>query len=562
MTLTFEAYQGELVNLLLAEEEHKALNEYAKKLPSIQLPHRARYDLEMLAMGALSPLKGFMGQSDYEHVLADMHLEDGTLFPMPITLTVSSDMPLHLDTDIALRTRRNYLIAVMTIEEIYHWNHDDYIHEILGDHYNKHPLLGEIQQWGDICIAGRLRVLQLPPHYDFPNLRLTPGQVRQQLADKQRKNVIAFQTRNPMNRAQEAMLQQAMQQFQASLLLQPIVGRTLPDDVDHYTRVRANTLLIENYFDTQQVDVALLPLSMRMAGQREALLQAIIARNYGATYIPIGLNHASVQTNGDDTYLAQKRVQEYEDEIGIKTLPYQEWVYLPEDDVYVDSSTIADNKQRIRLSTRAMRQGYLNKGKKAPEWFVRAEVANILAETYPPKQQRGICIWFTGLSGSGKSTTASILSAMLRAYGRQATLLDGDIVRTNLSKGLGFSKEDRDTNVRRIGFVAAEIVRHGGVVICATISPYQETRNAVRQIVGEGFIEVFVDTPLEVCESRDTKGLYAKARRGQIKGFTGIDDPYESPQSPEIYLSTTSVNPQENATIVLHFLKQQGFISQ
>lgn len=552
-------YHGQLVNLIIPAEERDSLNAYAKDLPSVRLSERTLYDLEMLAIGAFSPLSSFMTQADYQAVLSEMRLQDGTLFPMPITLPVSSDAPLHLDTDIALRTRRNYLIAIMTVEAIYEWDKEAYIQAIIGTNDKRHPLLSEIQQWGDLNITGRLQVLQLPPHYDFPELRLSPQQVRAQLAQKKRKNVIAFQTRNPMNRAQEAMLKQAMQDMDASLLLQPIVGLTLPDDVDHYTRVRANTSLVNRYFDKAQVDSVLLPLAMRMAGEREALLQAIIARNYGASHIPIGPDHATIQAD-EASYAAKTLVEAYHDEIAVQVLPYQEWVYLPEFDDYQDAADVPASQESIRLSSKIMREGYLDKGQTVPAWFVRPEVADILAQAYPPKHQRGLCIWFTGLSGSGKSTTASILSAMLRAYGRQITLLDGDIVRTNLSKGLGFSKADRDTNIRRIGFVAAEIVRHGGIAICAAISPYQSTRDDVRRQVGEGFIEVFVDTPLAVCEARDTKGLYAKARRGQIKGFTGVDDPYEVPSNPEIHLQTTEVTADKNAQTVLNYLKGQDFI--
>lgn len=557
MTLT--PYKGRLVDLLVSDDEYEELNNYAKDLPAIRLSERAIDDLELLTVGALSPLQGFMGKQDYDSVLHDMRLSDGTIFPLPITLSVSSDAPISLDTDIALRTRRNYLLAVMTVEEIFSWDIEAYAQLVLGTTDNRHPLVSELYRWGSLNIAGRLRVLRLPPQYDFPELRLSPAQVRQNLQQQQSPNVIAFQTRNPMNRAHEAMVKQAMDDFEATLLIQPIVGVTTHQEIDHYTRVRANTTLLENYLPRDSVHLSLLPLALRMAGPREALLQTIIARNYGATHIPIGRHHADY-ADVHPPYAAYQLVKQHESELGIHVLPYKEWVYLPEDDRYDDIRNLHDGQQTIHLSSAAMRRGYLDKGKKLPEWFVRPEVADILAQAYPPKHQRGICIWFTGLSGAGKSTTASILSAMLRAHGRQVTLLDGDIVRTNLSRGLGFSKEDRDTNVRRIGFVAAEIVRHGGVAICAAISPYSATRADVRSMVGDGFVEVFVDTPLEVCEARDTKGLYAKARRGQIKGFTGVDDPYEAPQHPEIHLKTTTVSADANAQIVLQYLIEQQFI--
>ena len=556
MTLT--PYKGSLVDLRVSVDKYEALNNFAKDLPAIRLSERATHDLELLAIGAFSPLHGFMGQADYESVLETMRLSDGTLFPMPITLPVDADAPISLDTQITLRTRRNSLLAIMTVEEIYEWDIESYAQNVLGTTDTRHPLVSELYRWGRLNIAGQLQVLRLPPQYDFPELRLTPAEVRHKL--RHQKYVVGFQSRNPMNRAHEAMLKHASEDLDASLLLQPIIGLTNPNDIDHYTRVRAYTTLLDDHLPQDKTLISLLPLALRWSGEREALWQAIIARNYGVTHLPIGRNHANPFPDSDTDYNARDLVKTHESELGVKVLPYREWVYLPEDDRYADSADLAEHQQSIQLSSKAMRRGYLDKGKKLPAWFVRPEVADILAQAYPPKHERGICIWFTGLSGAGKSTTASILSAKLRAHGRQVTLLDGDIVRTNLSRGLGFSKADRDTNVRRIGFVASEIVRHGGVAICAAVSPYRATRADVRSMVGEGFIEVFVDTPLEVCEARDSKGLYAKARRGQIKGFTGIDDPYEAPDNADIHLKTTTVSPDMNAQYVLDYLIEQAFI--
>jgi len=556
MTLT--PYKDTLIDLRVSGDEYDSLNAYAKDLPAIRLSERAIHDFELLATGALSPLTQFMGKADYESVLGEMRLSDGTLFPLPITLAVDSDAPISLDTDIALRTKRNYLLAVMRVEEIYAWDIATHARQIF--HSVEHPMVSDLYRQGNLHIAGQVRVLRLPPRYDFPELRLSPAEVRERLRSIGHKNVLAFQSRNPMNRAQEAMLRRALDDLDASLLLQAIVGMSSPYDVDHYTRVRSYTTLLENYLPKETTLLSLLPLSVRLAGGREALLQAIIARNYGATHLPIGRDHASPGGDFYPPYDGHDLLKQHQDEIGIEVLPDREWVYLPDDDRYEDSQTLDDSQQRIHLSSVAMKRGYLDKGKKVPEWFVRSEVADILAEAYPPKHQRGVCIWFTGLSGAGKSTTASIVAAMLRAHGRQVTLLDGDIVRQNLSRGLGFSKADRDTNVRRIGFVASEIVRHGGVAICAAISPYQTTRADVRHMVGDGFVEVFVDTPLEVCEARDTKGLYAKARRGQIKGFTGVDDPYEVPDTPDVHLRTTTTTVENNAHQVLNYLIEHEFI--
>jgi len=312
--------------------------------------------------------------------------------------------------------------------------------------------------------------------------------------------------------------------------------------------------------------LALLPLAMRMAGPREALWHALIRRNHGANHFIVGRDHAGPGKDSTGKpfygpYDAQELVAKYSEELGVKMIPFSELTYLPDEDRYEEVSKIPAGAKTASISGTQVRDDYLNKGKQLPGWFTRPEVASILAETYPPRHRQGACIWFTGLSGAGKSTTAEILTLLMLQYGRQVTVLDGDVVRTHLSKGLGFSKEDRDTNILRIGYVASEIVRHGGIAICAAVSPYRATRNAVRSMVGDGhFIEVFVDTPLEVCEQRDVKGMYAKARRGEIKEFTGISDPYEAPINPEITLDTVNKTPEENAHIILDYLIEQGFV--
>jgi sulfate adenylyltransferase len=307
---------------------------------------------------------------------------------------------------------------------------------------------------------------------------------------------------------------------------------------------------------------------MRLAGPREALWHALIRRNYGANHLIVGRDHAGPGQDSQGNpfygpYEAQEMVAEYEDELGVKMVPFQMLVYLPDEDRYEEISKIPDGAKTSNISGTEVREQYLNNGRELPDWFTRPEVAQILADSYPPRYKQGVCVWFTGLSGAGKSTIASVLTVMLQEHGKQVTVLDGDVVRTHLSRGLGFSKEDRDTNIRRIGFVASEIVRHGGVAICAAVSPYRATRNDVRNMVGEThYVEVFVDTPLDVCEQRDVKGLYAKARRGEISGFTGIDDPYEAPQYPEIRLDTVNLSPEANAQIILKHLMDSGFIQE
>jgi sulfate adenylyltransferase len=349
-------------------------------------------------------------------------------------------------------------------------------------------------------------------------------------------------------------------------LLHPVVGLTKPGDIDHYTRVRTYRVLAERYYDSRRMLLALLPLAMRMAGPREALWHAIIRRNFGANHLIVGRDHASPGRDSQDRpfygpYDAQELLATHAEEIGVRPLPFSELVYLPEEDRYEESARVAPGRQTASLSGTQVREQYLQKGLTLPSWFTRPEIAAVLAEAHPPRHRQGFCLWFTGLSGAGKSTTADILSSMLLEHGRQVTVLDGDVVRTHLSKGLGFSAEDRDTNIRRIGFVASEVVRHGGGVICAAVSPYRATRNECRAMVGvERFIEVYVNTPLEVCEGRDAKGMYALARVGKIKNFTGIDDPYEPPHDPEIVIETVHCTAEENAARILAHLITQGFV--
>jgi sulfate adenylyltransferase len=378
-------------------------------------------------------------------------------------------------------------------------------------------------------------------------------------------NVVAFQTRNPLHRIHEELTKRAAARVGGSLLIHPVVGMTKPGDVDHYTRVRIYRSLVDKYYAPDKTMLSLLPLAMRMAGPREALLHAIIRRNHGANHFIVGRDHAGP---GKDSagkpfygpYDAQEMLQKHEAELGVKMVPFEELVYLPDRQEYVEAKDVPEGAKVLNISGTQVRDDYLAKGKLLPEWFTRPETAQILAQMYPPRHQQGFCIWFTGLSGAGKTATAQVLTELLLEHGKQLTMLDGDVIRTHLSKGLGFSKEDRDTNILRIGFVAGEIVRHGGVVVCAAISPYRAARNEARQMAGENFIMVYMDTPIEVCEQRDTKGLYAKARRGELKGFTGVDDPYEPPISPEITLQGMGVTPEENARKIIAYLKQQGYL--
>jgi sulfate adenylyltransferase len=562
-----EPYGGALTDLFVLEEESAELRARAGGLPHVRLSPRGVCDLELLASGGFSPLERFMRRADYESVVETMRLANGLLFPIPITLPLDEGARVSLDAEVALTDQYNDLLAVMRVEEVYEWNRDREARAVCGTQDVRHPLVAEMRAWGTSYVSGALRVLALPRHDDFKRLRLTPAEVRGRLMLLGRTNVVAFQTRNPLHRVHEELTVRAAASVEGTLLLHPSVGMTKPGDIDHYTRVRTYQALMSRRYDTSRALLALLPLAMRMAGPREALWHALIRRNFGANHFIVGRDHASpgVDSNGEPfygAYEARELLEEHGAEIGITPIPFSELVYMPDEDRYEEPSRVPRGAKTLSVSGTELREEYLRKGRAVPEWFMRPEVSAILAQAYPPAHRQGFCVWLTGLSGAGKSTTASILAVRLLEHGRAATMLDGDVVRANLSKGLGFSRDDRDTNVRRIGYVASEIVRHGGVVICAAVSPYSATRDECRAMVGsERFFEVYADAPLAVCEARDPKGLYALARAGELKGLTGVDDPYEPPPSPELKIDTGGARTaEENVDLIISLLAERGFI--
>ncbi len=554
-------YGEKLKNIVDEDDEKPELISRANSLPSIQLSNRSLCDLELLAVGGFSPLDRFMGKADYDRVVEEMRLASGAFFSIPITLPIDEDTPLRLGKEVTLRDNKNNVVAIMQIEEAFTWNPMREARYVCGTTDARHPLVAEMETWGKIYISGRLRVINLPRSYDFAELRHTPAQIRDLLAEMNYKNVVAFQTRNPLHRIHEELTKRAMDEIEGALLLHPVVGLTKSGDVDHYTRVRIYKTLIKNYYDPARSVLSLLPLAMRMAGPREAVWHSIIRRNYGATHFIVGRDHAGPGKDSSGKpfygpYDAQDLLLKHSQEIGVKMIPFKALSYLADKDCYVEETEVPLGAKVFSISGTQVRNEYLANGKALPAWFTRPETAAILAKMSPPRHKRGFCVWFTGLSGAGKTTTTQAFTSLLMEQGRQVTVLDGATIRTHISKGLGFTKEDRDINIRRIGYVAAEIVRHNGIVISAAISPYRATRNDCRRIIGENFIEVFVDTPLDVCIERDNKGFYSQSQRGDLKGFTGIDDPYEPPLSPEIVLDTINHTPEENARFIAdHLIK-------
>ena len=560
---------GSLVNLLVDDERAAILKDIVLNLPDITLNDRQLCDLELLANGAFSPLTGFMTRSDYESVLDRMRLQNDSLWPIPICFDVSELQAHNLEAgqSVALRDPEGFLLAVMHVEDIWKINPEKEAARVYGTKDKAHPGPNYLlTRAGRYYLGGRLEVLSLPLHFDFKKLRLTPAEVRAVFKKLGWKRMAGFLTRNPIHRPQFEMTINAMRQARANLLLLPIAGMTQPGDFDHYTRVRCYRHVVRHYPPDTHL-LSLLPLAMRMSGPREALLHAIVSKNYGCTHFIAGRNHASPgpDSNGQPYYQsdeAVKLVESFSEEIGLTSIPFSEMVYLPFEDEYRNADQVPEGTQFISLSGSDIRDR-IRSGRRIPEWATFPEVVDEMQKAYPPPRHQGFVVFFSGLSGAGKSTIAKILYARFLEIGdRPVTLLDGDIVRQNLSNELSFSKEHRDINVRRIAFVASEITKNRGIAICAPIAPYAATRREIREIIEQygGFTEVHVSTPIEVCEKRDRKGMYAKARAGLIKGFTGVDDPYEIPESAEVRIDTTNIAPDEAAQEIMLHLQQKGFI--
>ena len=560
---------GELCELILSESLRFKMQEESLHYPSLTLNDRQLCDLEMLLNGAYSPLRGFLSKEDYNSVLKNMRLANGIIWPIPITLDISEDFSKTLDVGgkVVLRDQEGVGLAILTVSDKWKPNLEKESKEVFGSEDILHPAADYLlNQSGPIYLGGSIEGLEPPKHYDYQLLRHTPAELRDSFKNSGWKKIVAFQTRNPMHRAHKELVVRAAKQLGGNILIHPVVGMTKPGDVDHYTRVRCYEKIMKK-FPKDTVMLSLLPLAMRMGGPREALWHAIIRKNYGCTHLIVGRDHAGPGNDSKGVpfygpYDAQDLVQKYAEEIGVEMVPFKLMVYVEERSEYMPIDKVPKGLTQLNIAGTELRRR-LDKGLEIPEWFSYSEVVEELRCSYPPKDRRGFTIFFTGLSGSGKSTIANALLVKLLEHGRRrVTLLDGDIVRINLSSELGFSKEHRDLNIKRIGFVASEITKNGGIAICAPIAPYENIRKKNRELISKGgsYIEVYVATPIDVCEERDVKGLYAKARQGIIKGFTGIDDPYEEPINPEISIDTSNISQEEAVQQVVLYLENGGYI--
>ncbi len=564
-----ESNTAPIRELFVSSDSAAKLKQKAGDLPSWDLTARQLCDLELLMNGGFNPLTGFLGQADYESVVESMRLQNGALWPIPITLDVSERFAETIDIgeDVALRDPEGVILGVLSVTDKWKPNKRREAEKVFGADDRAHPAVDYLHgRAGPVYLGGPITGLQQPIHYDFRKYRDTPNELRALFRKLGWRKVVAFQTRNPLHRAHQELTFRAAKETQANLLLHPVVGLTKPGDIDHFTRVRCYEAVLDKY-PASTTTLSLLNLAMRMAGPREALWHALIRKNHGVTHFIVGRDHAGPGKNsqGEDfygPYDAQELVHEHRAEIGIEMVPFKHMVYVQDRAEYQPADEVAKDATVLNLSGTELRRR-LQEGVEIPEWFSFPEVVSELRRTRPPRPEQGFTVFFTGLSGSGKSTIANALMVKLMELGgRPVTLLDGDVVRKHLSSELGFSKEHRDINIRRIGYVASEITKNRGIAICAPIAPYAQTRKDVREMIEQygAFVEVHVATPIEECERRDRKGLYKLAREGKIKEFTGISDPYEAPEKPELQVDTNDVSPDDCAQDVMLKLEALGLI--
>lgn len=557
------------MKLLVEKKELRDLKVRTNEMISLTLSDRQLCDLELLLNGGFYPLTGFLNEKDYNSVLTNMRLSTGKIWPIPINVDVTKKTGemISIGDEIALRDKEGFALAILKVESKWAVDKDLEAQSVFGTNDLMHPGVNFLQNnINQIYLGGAVKGLLLPKHYDYQSLRMTPEEVKTKFHNLGWENIVAFQTRNPMHRAHVEITRQAAKEHDASLLIHPVVGLTKPGDFDYFTRVRCYELIIEKYPKNTAM-LSLLTLAMRMAGPREALWHALIRKNYGCTYLIVGRDHAGPGKDSKGNpfygpYDAQELLKNHEKEIGVKMIPFKMMVYVNEEKKYFPIDEVSESKTKMEVSGTELKKR-LDLDQEIPDWFSYSDVLEELKKSRPPLKQRGFTVFFTGLSGSGKSTLANgLLIKLLELGNRPVTLLDGDIVRTHLSSELGFSKEHRSINVKRIGFVASEITKNRGIAVCAPIAPYTADRDAVREMVSVygGFIEIHVSTSLEVCERRDVKGLYAKARQGLIKEFTGISDPYEAPDIPEINIDSSNEDPEILVDTIMKKIEEFGYV--
>ncbi len=560
-----------LKDLIVEGDRATELKKQSRDWASWDLTERQLCDLEMLMSGAFSPLEGFLGKADYDSVVENLRLVDGTLWPIPVVLDLPEEFAAGLadGVSLALRDPEGTMLAVLHVDEKWTPDRDLEAEKVYGTADELHPGVAHVlNRTNPVYVSGRLEGIEAPTYYDYRDLRATPAELRAEFTKLGWRKVVAFQTRNPMHRAHYELTVRAATEEGANLLVHPVVGMTKPGDVDHYTRVRCYEALAQHY-PRGTAKLSLLPLAMRMAGPRETVWHAIIRKNHGCTHFIVGRDHAGPGNDSSGKpfygpYDAQELLSGYEEELGVKMVPFQMMVYVEEKSAYFPVDEVPEGSRTLNISGTELRDR-LAQGLDIPSWFTFPEVSAELRRSYPPRAKQGFTVFFTGLSGSGKSTIGNALMVkMLEMGGRPVTMLDGDLVRKHLSSELGFSKEHRDINIRRIGWTAALVTRNGGVAVCAPIAPYDSVRKEVRGMVepGGGFVLVHVATSIELCEERDRKGLYAKARAGVIKEFTGISDPYESPEDAEIVIDTADFSPDEAAQEIILYLEREGYIGE
>ena len=553
-----------LVSFHLSADELSEYSELSNNISSLTLSLKQQCDLEMISNGAFSPLSTFNNQKDYEEILLNNKLSNGLVWPIPIVLDVPDQFLKSLDKNeyISLRNTEGFLLAILKVKEFWAPNKKEEANLVFKSNDPNHPGVDYLfNHTNNNYISGELVPIQENKYFDFTHLRKSPQEVRDFFRLNNWKDVIAFQTRNPMHRAHYELTKLAMDEHNSKLLIHPVIGMSKPGDIDHFTRVKCYQHIIK-YYPENSVELSLINLAMRMAGPKEALWHAIIRKNYGCNHIIIGRDHAGPGVNAEgkpyyQPYDAQELIAQYQEELEIKMVPFKEMVFAKNKKTYLPLDKIEQDDPIEKLSGTQFKE-LLQQRTEIPTWYSFPEVIHELRKRFPKLHNQGLTVFFTGLSGAGKSTLANaIMYKLMETEDRPITLLDGDIVRQHLSSELGFSKEDRDIHVKRIGYVASEITKHGGVAICAPIAPYSNTRKVVRNMIDEvgSFVEIHVATPLSVCEERDTKGLYKQARAGKILDFTGVSDPYEEPENPEITVDTSDITVEESSALILDKLR-------